>query len=77
MDEQKAMQRVSDKGEEDTATKDFFASLQEHLGGVPVNWEAFQERTVVVGEDVTEVVSMFGNRIRTGESWKEMTWSVV
>lgn len=50
-----------------TTTQAFFQGLEGNLGGVPCNFGLFKPQPVFVGQDVTDLVSQFGNKIKTGE----------
>mmetsp|Transcript_1623 Transcript_1623/g.2441 ORF Transcript_1623/g.2441 Transcript_1623/m.2441 type:complete len:276 (-) Transcript_1623:356-1183(-) len=47
-------------------TEKFLNSIEETVGGLPVNFTTFEPTPVVSGEDVTNIVTQFGKRIITG-----------
>mmetsp|Transcript_9236 Transcript_9236/g.21366 ORF Transcript_9236/g.21366 Transcript_9236/m.21366 type:complete len:296 (+) Transcript_9236:29-916(+) len=54
----------------------FLSSMEAELGGVPANFANFEPSPVFVGDDVTELVSKFGKKIRTGDGLHQERGSV-
>jgi len=48
------------------ASDTFFKNMETSMGGVPCDFSQFQPQGVMVGQDITGLVSMFGKKIRTG-----------
>jgi exosome complex component RRP40 len=55
----------------------FLAKMEASLGGVPANFASFEPQAVTVGQDVSDAVCVFGNKIKTGPGLAQVQQRVV
>ena len=58
-------------------TSSLLNKISGNLGGVPVNYDAFEPSVVLAGEDVTELVTIYGNELKIAYGLKQIGERVI